>query len=97
MDWPRFQVDIGTMMIVVAFAAVILAIIIYLPPWIALAVVPLGVRLVVTRHFRERCRSEGRAFSEADHPAASRLCLWATLLIICLVWSVGLAYERMHR
>lgn len=66
MDRPRFQIDIGAVMIAVATLAVAMA---CAMQSIAVGEVPtivLGTHLAAHRHVRARCRAEGRTFAEKD-------------------------------
>jgi hypothetical protein len=66
MDRPRFQVDIGTMMVIIAAIAVPLAIArSFGAMWAVISLTP-ATRLLFYAYVRGRCRSEGRPMSGVD-------------------------------
>jgi hypothetical protein len=66
MERPRFQFDIGMMMIAITVVAVLaLAVFRSIVPVGALAIVA-GARLAAHRYVRGRCRAEWREPTEAD-------------------------------
>jgi uncharacterized MnhB-related membrane protein len=84
MERPRFQFDIGIMMIVIAVVAVVAtAAFRSVVPVGALAIVA-GARFAAHRYVRGRCRAEGREPTEVDRRTIEAIAIRGGSLIAVL-------------
>jgi cell division protein FtsW (lipid II flippase) len=89
MDRPRFQVDIGTMLIAVAIAAIVFFLWSLNPAVLIACSLPL-VSCVVASHTFARCRFDGRKPNRTDWGKAAADAIWIAapikLLAIITIW-----------
>ncbi len=93
MDRPRFQVDIGTMMVAVILAALCIASAIYLGPESPLPIIAVGAHFIASNHVNGRVRAEKRTITEADRWITAKVGI-AAGLTVALLYCVGLTVWR---